>query len=487
MADYKKCAYDKKIDGLITKTRGIRASFNALFLMPEHDDFILVETDHDHVLHHFRRVLDHVEYDLTILKQNPASASRLYGAIEDVDSIDCINGLITLCANDGFAKVAEESALCVVSFDSSDGENTLGGAAAKKRHFSYQINHADRFCRESVELFKDYLGLLERMNSSDSTIESRLNPLCDTVLCEGCLFQMPKGRGRTKALERINARFEALDPFAGGRAFRYLNGEFYSAKLDSIRNVDEFYGYPAARSLFRQFFKEFSGGKSNPPLLISSLPGLGKTHFTIAHILAQEKLVLILPEPSDLEAGLEKLVRALGRRRNRRFVIFFDDIDTRNLNWYYFRTHVGGSFVLPENVAMVVASNHPFPANILSRGRGFTFPMFDEVKCQEMVLDYLKSYGMKSPGEELVSVITADYVEEFGQKIFEELSPRTLVRYLDRYNRDERKRKRTLDLSKEQVVAVPDSQVFMEVNIKLMQSLYGEQAVEEYRQSLVGE
>jgi hypothetical protein len=149
--------------------------------------------------------------------------------------------------------------------------------------------------------------------------------------------------------------------------------------------------------------------------------------------------------------------------------------------------NIGGSFSLPENIAIVIASNHRFPANISSRGRGFEFPMFDEINCQEMIHDYLASLGMRKPPAELVSVIAADYVEEFGQKMFEELSPRTLARYLDRYNNDAAKRKRMLDVSHEEVVARPDSQVFYEVNIKLLRDLYGEEVIDELRKQQLGE
>jgi hypothetical protein len=138
-------------------------------------------------------------------------------------------------------------------------------------------------------------------------------------------------------------------------------------------------------------------------------------------------LTLILPEPGDLERPLEKLIRRLAARKDRRFVLFFDDVDAPRIDWYFFRTNVGGSFCLPSNVIIAIASNYQFPANISSRGTGLSFPMFDEIRCQEMIFDFLRSFGMRQPPAELVSVIAADYVEEFGQKFFEELSPRTLV------------------------------------------------------------
>ena len=126
---------------------------------------------------------------------------------------------------------------------------------------------------------------------------------------------------------------------------------------------------------------------------------------------------------------------------------------------------------MPDNITVIIASNYECPANILSRGKGFTFPFFDEITCQEMVHDFLVSMGMRAPSKELVSVIASDYVEEFGQHIFEELSPRTLVRYLERYHNDSAKRRKVLELSKQSVIAAPDAICFYEANQKVLQRL----------------
>ena len=79
--------------------------------------------------------------------------------------------------------------------------------------------------------------------------------------------------------------------------------------------------------------------------------------------------------------------------------------------------------------------------------------------------------GMRHPPVSLISVIAADYVEDFGQKKFEELSPRTMVRYLDRYDTDAAKRKKMLDLSREELIAKPDAQSFYEANKKITERL----------------
>jgi hypothetical protein len=239
------------------------------------------------------------------------------------------------------------------------------------------------------------------------------------------------------------------------------------------------------RRLFQQHFASFVAGESNLPLLISSLPGLGKTHFSIAYTLSHPELTLVLLEPAMLGHQFEIILRRLAMHKNRKFVLFFDDLDPEKIDWYYFRTNVGGSFSLPGNIALVLAANYDFPANITSRGRGINFPMFDEIRCQEMVMDFLVSIGMKHCRNELVSVIAADYCEEFGQKKIAELSPRTLIRYLESYKQSPVKRKQMLDFSKKEIIARPDAQIFYNFNVKILRMLYGEEALEVLRQEKI--
>ena len=253
--------------------------------------------------------------------------------------------------------------------------------------------------------------------------------------------------------------------------------------MDSAKPLDRFFGYPGVRSAFRDHFSKFAAGKTNLPLLVNSLPGHGKTSLTVSHVLAQPGLVLILPEPEALERGWCELVEPLAARPDHRFVLFFDDIDPRHTDWYQFRTNVGGAFSLPENVMPVLSANYEFPANILSRGRKVSFPVFDEVRCMEMVEDFLSGFGVKRTAKNLISIISADYTEEFSQKKFTELSPRSLIRYLSGYEHDRIKRKTMVELSFGPMITRPDAELFYEFNIELMRSLYGE----EYIQKLLKE
>ncbi len=463
----------KKFPEISELKRGVEeliASFNVLFQRPENGRLVLVFTEFSEFLGTYNQFLESVLRELRELEEDPSAAGRIRLKLEsEADSVDCFNYMMELCRDTGFKDMLNACLLEVLTAgrlfsdqrDPSDCPNALVS----------QVMHARRLSRDGVLFPVRYWGLLRSLDKPGKSVLFRLIEFDESAFDPDDVFGFKGARPEKKCIDLIREAAQKYDPFRTERVFRYSAGEFIPSELGPIRAVEDFYGYPDARKIFADYYGDFVRTGKNHPLLISSLPGLGKTHFAISYCLAQEELTLILPEPSDLERDLVALLGKLKRRKNRRFVLFYDDIDARKVDWYYFRMNVGGSFVLPENIAIVIASNHEFPANILSRGRGYTFPIFDEIMCQEMVLDFLKSFGMKNPSEELASVISADYVEEFGQHFFEELSPRTLVRYLDRYNSDMKKRERMLTLSREDVIARPDSEVFYEANRNVIERL----------------
>ncbi len=278
--------------------------------------------------------------------------------------------------------------------------------------------------------------------------------------------------------DELKEKILECDPFHKCRTFSYINGRFEFSELKEKHAYDDFFGFLSVRKIFASHFKDFADGKSNIPLIISSLPGHGKTQLTIAHALQYSDITLILATPDSMEEGFAELLAKLERRSDRKFVLFFDDIVPDELNWYYFRTHVGGSFKAPENVLICLASNYHFPPSIISRGRSVLFPIFDEIRCMEMVEEFLKSCHLSRPPANLILMITADYTEHFGQKRFSELSPRTLMRYLAQYKTDQYKRKTMLDLSSGEVITRPDAQLFYEFNVELMRKLYGNEYIE---------
>lgn len=278
--------------------------------------------------------------------------------------------------------------------------------------------------------------------------------------------------------EELKSKLFECDPFHKCRTFRYVNDRFEISGLKETHDMDDFFGFLSVRKIFAEHFREFAAGKGNYPLIISSLPGHGKTQLTIAHALQYSDITLILATPDALEEGFANLLAKLEKRSDRKFVLFFDDIVPDELDWYYFRTHVGGSFSTPDNVLICLASNYHFPPSIISRGRSILFPIFDEIRCMEMVEEFLKSCHLSKPSANLILMIASDYTEHFGQKRFSELSPRTLMRYLAQYKVDKNKRKTMLDLSYGEVITRPDAQLFYEFNVELMRKLYGNEFIE---------
>jgi predicted AAA+ superfamily ATPase len=451
-----------------------RSSFNVLFESSRSGDAGIIEMDNGADAACLRDAVDLVIADLAELIDNPVSSRRILSRISHShDSIDCLNSLADSCEKSVVDNI-ERIILEVFDLRGMFSEQM----ELKERDFL--IRHAIRLTN-LPQIFKLYIALL-RDGVSDTALE-RLSPIVDKKLEKNTVFTLGEdGMVSPQIIETLKVRVSETDLFSQDRAFRFFDNIFVPANLTTIREVKGFYGYSEVRRVFDEHFRDFASGKSNLPLLISSLPGLGKTHFSIAFAMAQEKLTLILPEPEDLEHTLEILFKRLAGRRSRKFVLFFDDVDTRSVDWYFFRTNVGGSYMLPPNVNVVIASNYRFPANISSRGRGVTFPMFDEITCQDMVADFLRSMGMTKPPADLVSVVAADYVAEFGQKKFEELSPRTLIRYLERYRKSAEKRQKSLELSREEMVSQPDAQVFFKFNVKIIRNLYGEEGIEELKQ-----
>lgn len=283
-------------------------------------------------------------------------------------------------------------------------------------------------------------------------------------------------------LDEISGVLKEKDRFRTCRVFKWSRGQLVPSELHSAKPVKSFFGFNGVRAIFADHFKDFASGRTNIPLLVYSLPGYGKTSMTVSYAMDVENTVLVLPEPEALEQSWDDLIAPLARRTDHKFIIFFDDIDPRNVDWYNFRTNVGGAFSLPMNIMPVLSSNFEFPASIISRGRKVSYPVFDELRCTEMIEDFLLDFGLKTLPPNLVSLIGADYTEEFGQKKFSELSPRTLIRYLSLYAQDRNKRRLIAEFAMGQMITRPDAELFYSFNIELMRSLYGDEYIARLRE-----
>ena len=328
-----------------------------------------------------------------------------------------------------------------------------------------------------LETALDLLSALKCLPEEISSVEKkRLIPSA-----RGLFTGLPS-RGEGDCLRQTALALTGCDKFRSQRVFKHLDGKLIPVELESAKPVTSFFGFYGVRAIFEDHFNDFARGRTNIPLLIYSLPGYGKTSMTVSYAMAAENTVLILPEPEALERSWESLIAPLAKRPDHKFIIFFDDIDPRNVDWYNFRTNVGGAFSLPENIMPVLSSNFEFPASILSRGRKVSYPVFDELRCTEMIEDFLRDFGLKSLPPNLVSLIGADYTEEFGQKKFSELSPRTLIRYLSLYAQDRSKRRLIAELAMGQMITRPDAELFYSFNIELMRALYGDEYIARLRE-----
>lgn len=458
--------FKKEISSLLSDLRMANSSLHVLletsgFYDKKNRDFLFLNT--------LSETFYAIERDLIQLFSEPKSSSRFVYKIHcDSDSVTMLNILTSqyLCINN-----------CASSIWKTISPHIKGEAVSKTscslKLLKFKAFHLRRLLLLSDEIITKYSDLLHKL-CAQKGLERLFRRNENGGIVPGVKSFLEIDLDATdeaSLFTRLNNIEDSFDDEPQRKVLRRTADGFVEIVLENPRPVDKFFGYPTARIFFKKYLEAFSKSKENAPLLITSLPGLGKTHFTISFTLAMKDLTLILCSPRELEEALEKIIKELSVKRNRKFVLFFDDVDTRKINWYYFRTNVGGTFNLPPNILIIIASNYEFPANISSRGRCFSFPLFDEINCMQMIHDYLLSIGMKAPSKELVSTIAADYVEEYGQRVFEELSPRTLVRYLDKFSTDTQKRIKLLNISRDRVVPLPEAAVFYETNQKVIQRL----------------
>jgi hypothetical protein len=271
-------------------------------------------------------------------------------------------------------------------------------------------------------------------------------------------------------------------PLARGRAFRLAGSRLVAFRPDHIRPIEQLYGYADVKSFFSSYFEAFAAGQTVPPLLLSGLPGLGKTHFTMAYTLAHPQLTLVAAEEKVLVSGLEDLVQTLGAYRDRRFVLFFDDVNAQTLDWTSFRHQVGGMLALPSNLAIVVASNFGFPGAIRSRCTNFEFRPMDAPAARSMICGYLQQHlAMAEPRPALLDVMTADFVEQYVNGPLEDLTARSLIGYFEALAGDEARRQRLMDESLAEMVREPDEDAFVRSNQRVMEQMQRSGAWQEIR------
>lgn len=455
------------IGALRQRLRELLASANVLFERPGPD---ARSTVHHDVLDAYLRSLRSMDRELADLAVKPENSRRWFETVDHApDSIDYLNHTVELAGRRPVAALLAEClwdavrrSLPLVE-DASDGVTRL----------SHMLRHAARVFQSGLEAPARYVALLEELCPGG---EGRVPRLVPGGLGRFAEDAFPAGLGEgaidARALDLIQERAKAHDRFAEGRTFRPVRDELLRGPLGDIRSLDNFYGYVRERKYFQEHFAPFLEGRRVPPLLLTGIPGVGKTHLTIAFALSMPEVVLINASTEYLESRLEWLVETLAGHPYRKFLVFFDDIEPDRVDWTTFRNQVEGYLPYPSNTAIVIASNGDFSARVKSRCAHFVFrPMSPEV-CQEFVAEYLEQHKwMSRPYPNLVSTVAADYASMYKRGVLNELTPRSLIRYFETLETDRERIRLLIRESLEEIVRTPSEEAFYQSNKKIAERL----------------
>lgn len=469
-----------KLDEMVWKAI---ASANVLFQRTEGAGLRTRVMVHREQLEAYLLCLHAIRDELRLLSADDGSSKRYYcvvdGAPDSIggapDSIDYANHLVRASRERTFAGLLTECIWDIVRERLPAGTNDED--AAKNPQLSHAFEHAMRLFQVGVPALAEYMDLLrEACAESADAMPSRLDPSGFGAIEEDIMTLCAAGTTLSADLVRkIREHIKSRDTFASSRTFRPIHAELFPGPLGEIRSLDTFYGYKKEQAFFAAHFGAFMRGEKGHPLLLSGMPGVGKTHLTIAFALSLNEMTLINAGQESLEAPLEELMDTLGRYHYRRFVLFFDDVDPENVDWSHFRNQVDGYLPYVGNVAIIIATNGEFSARIRSRCKVFEFrPMNPEV-CQEFVIDYLEEHRwMSQPYPNLVSTVAADYASMFKRGILNELTPRSLIRYFEMLEGDKEKIRRLIRESLEEIVRVPSEEAFIESNKQVSERIHHE-------------
>lgn len=464
---------EDRIAGLKSGVAQAIASANVLFEQPSSEETKTHALIHRELLDAFVRCLRSIRAELDLLSTDPATARRYREVVADSpDSIDYANHLMGASGRRSFAGVLRQCVWDVIR-ERLHASGTDDEAASDSR-LLHALEHACRLFEVGLSVPADYLALLHDLNAP--TAPNALPRLDPTGLGafegDANAVRMDAKGLTTKMLGAIREQIKSQDIFAGGRTFRPVHDEILPGQVADARSLDNFYGYKTEQAILDEHFKGFAEGETVQPLLMSGMPGVGKTHLSIAHALSLPGAILINAEQEFIAAPLERLFDRLGGHPYRRFVLLFDDVEPEHINWSTFRNHIDGYLPHTDNVGVVITTNGEFPAQIRSRCRVFEFrPMSPEV-CMEFISDYLEVYKwMSQPYPDLVSTVAADYASMFSRNLLNDLTPRSLVRYLEMLEGDKEKIRKLIRESLGEVVRIPTEDPFLESNRQIKERL----------------
>ncbi len=459
---------EAQIDRIAEQVRLAIACFNALFEEPRQGTRETRDLVHRDLLTVHCELLRAIERELEQLREDEKPAERYYTTIDSKpDSIDYRNCMVREAGKRDYADVFKESVWDAVR-DCLPEEKAGAGARAEKR-FVHTVFHAGRAFSFGINVIEDYMGLIERLaKNKRKQTTPRLSPASlGSLDDEAELMQFKRRRVSAAKLKAIRECIKKQDEFSSTRSYKAYEGGILPSPLGGIRPVEDFYGYKKERRFLKDQMNTFaeSGNRPVRPVLIWGLPGAGKTHMTIAHALSFDDFVLMNADKRQLEEELDRLLSKLSRYHYRRFVLFFDDVDPERVNWSLFRHQVDGHLPVPGNVLMVLASNFEFPARIRGRCNVIEFRPMEVATCMGMVRDYLaKHRWMSQAYQSLVATVTADYVNEYVNGPLNELTPRSLVRYLESLENKPRKIRVLIRDSLEEMTQLPAEEPFYDSN-----------------------
>lgn len=460
-------------------------SASVLFQRPSNGQVSVRAIVHRQKIDNFLRALQAVRDELTQAREEASTSRRYYEVVdESPDSIDYINTLVADGSGRPFSDFLTDATWDAVRERLPRGPVRRGMDLS---HFTHTLAHAQRLLATGIGALTAYTVLLE--SSAQGAVSESIPRLDPTALgesqAERTLDSALDGALTPKKVKAISTRIKRHDRFAQSRTFRVMAGDILPGTIGEIRMLENFYGYTQERKILGKILTDFIDGVTNRPLLVTGMPGMGKTHMTIAHALSQDGLTLVNAEQEDLGAGLEELVITLGQHPYRKFLVFFDDVEPDHVPWSTFRNQVDGYLPYPDNVEIVIATNGEFPASIRSRCRVFELrPMNPEV-CEEFIVDYLNEHRwMSQPYPNLVSTLAADFSSMFRRRVVNELTPRSLIQYFEMLEKDTEKIRRLIRESLEDVVRVPSEEPFIESNRQILHRLERERGIR--RNSLEG-
>ncbi|MCK5686011.1 ATP-binding protein [bacterium] len=444
---------------LILEINQFESSFDFLLSKPDHGKLSLRYDSEEEFMTCVKSLIKSIKDEISNVDSEHLAERLIFRLGENPDSIDYFNNIIRLTQEISFADLLKKR-LC---FDLSLIIDLNNIQANCKIKINQILMHSARLIKLACLIPEKYFSKLKKMLRKN-----------DQLLRLVYFDPFETGNEIFSELEDLIFHVRELDGFSNDRAFTFDSEiNFSSFSVDHIRDRIDFYGYRETKLFFMDHFSEFANNNPVLPLFIYGPPGLGKTHFTISMALAYQNLNVICMGKEQFETRLGKLFARLKNYSYRRFVVFIDDIDPKTIDWYQFRSYVDGMMHIPENVSLVISTNFEFSSRILSRGKVLEFQRLNARLAEEMINDYFVSTTGHNLPDALFTIIAADYVNEQINGPLHELTPRSLLVYLQTLEKNSKRwNSLVYEAGCENVFRVATDGEFVRSNKNVMKKLY---------------